>query len=141
MVQLGYSSALTTTAIPKLQRVRQILEVSRENNVRGDLTGFLLIEGSTCFQILEGPRDNLFKRFHRIEADGRHRILKNLGSREIIARDFPAWSMGSIFRDPSHQGIFLNHGFDKKIDPLKITFAAFLALAIDLQAYELSRLT
>lgn len=141
MIQLSYASILKPTPIKgeTLRTIRDVLTVSRRNNHQHNITGFLLFDGGCCFQILEGDAEAVSRRYAHIKADARHNIVKVLGEREIKVRDFPAWSMGSIVRDTSHAGIFLNHGFDRRLDPNTVTAAALLALAMDMQAYETQR--
>jgi hypothetical protein len=74
--------------------VREILETSRRNNARDQLTGLLIVGGRRFLQVLEGPSGQLAAAYDRIRADERHFALVELSCRHIDVRSFPHWSMG-----------------------------------------------
>jgi hypothetical protein len=49
-----------------------ILETSRSNNARADVTGALMFNAGCFAQVLEGPRVALENVFERIQQDDRH---------------------------------------------------------------------
>jgi len=73
----------------------EILQSSRTNNVRDDVTGFLIsTQNGTFVQTLEGPPDGVARVLERIRRDPRHNSLTIILDREISTRDFPDWKMG-----------------------------------------------
>lgn len=72
----------------------EILQKSRHNNTRRDITGMLLyIEGS-IFQVLEGPETEVMSLYQTIRADPRHHMIIPLLEERRPQRNFPDWSMG-----------------------------------------------
>lgn len=95
MLQIMYiSSAANCAPID----VAQILTVSRRNNERDGVTGFLYADGRRFLQVLEGPVDAVERAFVRIGADPRHRAVVTLSRREIAAREFGDWAMAHRMR-------------------------------------------
>jgi FAD-dependent sensor of blue light len=74
--------------------LRELLEISRENNHAVELTGMLLYAGGHFIQTLEGPEDVVDATYTRIEKDRRHRNLIVALREQIEKRTFPDWSMG-----------------------------------------------
>jgi hypothetical protein len=79
---------------PDSSMVREILETSRRNNARDDLSGLLLVGGRRFLQVLEGPSDAIGNAYARIRQDRRHFALVELSRRHVEERSFPNWSMG-----------------------------------------------
>lgn len=71
-----------------------ILDVSRANNKRLDVTGLLLHLDRGFLQILEGPEDAVKATYAKIEGDHRHIGLRILLQREVDERLFADWTMG-----------------------------------------------
>jgi hypothetical protein len=71
-----------------------ILDVSRANNRRLDITGLLLFIDHAFLQILEGPEDAVREIFGRIERDQRHLGIRVLVQQRVAERLFGEWSMG-----------------------------------------------
>lgn len=92
MHQLMYVSAATHEV--NSQVLEQILEVSRRNNPQDDVTGLLLYIDGGFLQILEGPRDSIYRVYQRIARDPRHDSHCILLDRETDCRLFPGWTMG-----------------------------------------------
>jgi blue light- and temperature-responsive anti-repressor len=93
LIQLIYSSSATQ----ELQDsdILSILEVSRKNNAARDVTGMLLSEKWSFFQILEGPADAVENVFKIISADTRHNRVITIVKEAIPHRSFGEWTMGS----------------------------------------------
>jgi hypothetical protein len=91
MIQLVYVSS----ARPGLAAAEPeaILAVSRANNARDAITGFLYSDGRRFLQALEGPEDKVAATIERIRTDPRHRAIVILSSREIAKREFGDWAM------------------------------------------------
>lgn len=90
MLQIMYISSAANCAPIDLA---QILTVSRRNNERDGVTGFLYADGRRFLQVLEGPGEAVERAFVRIGADPRHRAVVTLSRREIEAREFGDWAM------------------------------------------------
>lgn len=76
------------------EQLEAILEQSRSKNAWADITGILLYESGTFFQVLEGERDAIERVFVKIAKDSRHQNVKKLILEPIEERQFGEWSMG-----------------------------------------------
>lgn len=92
MEQLIYISTARTA--PTWQEIQDILQVSRRNNARDDVTGLLIVGGRRFLQVLEGPGSAVDAAFGRIAHDARHFAVVQLGRKTIDQRSFPDWNMG-----------------------------------------------
>lgn len=90
MLQIMYISSAANCAPSD---VAQILTISRRNNARDGVTGFLYADGRRFLQVLEGPADAVERAFARIGSDTRHRAVVTLSRRDIAAREFGDWAM------------------------------------------------
>lgn len=70
-----------------------LLELSRQNNARNDLTGLLVYGSGNFMQLLEGPRDAVEETFRRIAGDIRHFDVTRIVSTETQERWCADWSM------------------------------------------------
>lgn len=91
-----YTLIYVSSAFQKMSETEllEILEISRINNARKDITGMLLYHDGNFLQILEGPKNALQQLRTTIEADPRHKDFLVLFEREVKERAFPDWSMG-----------------------------------------------
>ncbi|PTM40926.1 BLUF domain-containing protein [Bosea sp. 124] len=112
--------------------LRDILSASRRNNSRDGITGYLIFDGETFLQILEGPKAAVEATAARIEADKRHRAMSVLGFRPSSDRLFPNWSMAGYLRSPTHQEVFARHGFAGKIDRSTLSEHRVVSMAVEL---------
>lgn len=71
-----------------------ILNISRINNERHQITGLLIYHEGSILQILEGTEDSLDIIFDKIQKDNRHKGIMKFGNFSIAERSFPSWSMG-----------------------------------------------
>ena len=76
------------------EELLQLLERSRENNLRDEITGMLLYKDGKFMQLLEGPEQAVCATYARIAKDRRHREITVLLEGERPERDFEEWSMG-----------------------------------------------
>lgn len=90
----------------KPQDVEDILEVAREKNHQLDITGFLLFNGKSFVQLLEGPPENVTRLYGQIEEDPRHErsqiILEHMSTSRLLSN----WSMAYSYLDGSEAGVF-----------------------------------
>ena len=73
--------------------VARILDVSRRNNAREQLTGALLYSAGVFAQVLEGPLSAVERTFERIQCDPRHSDVVVLHLLRSDHREFADWSM------------------------------------------------
>src|ERR1700712_2972875 len=71
-----------------------ILNKSRLNNTRLNITGLLLYNEGSILQILEGEKDVLQTLFETISKDVRHKSILKMIDSSINERSFQEWSMG-----------------------------------------------
>jgi hypothetical protein len=137
VTQLTYLSRNTVSGDDAVidAQLAAILEVSRRNNGRDGITGYLVSDGAWFVQILEGEDDVVMGALVRIRFDPRHADVKVLSTRQIGRRSFPQWSMGGSVRTPAMDAIFRRHGFER-FNPEAMTTPSVLALAMDLQDFE-----
>jgi hypothetical protein len=137
VTQLIYLSrnVLSGDAATLEAQLSQILEVSRRNNRRDALTGYLVSDGNWFLQILEGDHETVMSALVRIRFDPRHSDVEIISTRQIRMRSFPQWSMGGSLKTPAMRAIFRRHGLDR-IDPATLTAPSVLLLMMDLQDYE-----
>ncbi|WP_371310605.1 BLUF domain-containing protein [Hyphomonas sp.] len=70
-----------------------ILEVSRRNNERDQITGLLIYHDKLFLQVIEGPETAVDACFSRILKDRRHAGCTRILSETVVSRVFPNWHM------------------------------------------------
>lgn len=99
LYQLVYRSNIRSRRVDNtLQALREIVKVSNRNNRASGITGFLIFDGETFVQILEGVRSQVEVTYRRISADPRHHNAITLLARQIDQRDFIDWAMGGLLQ-------------------------------------------
>ena len=76
--------------------IEDILQASRTNNARDNISGALVVSNEDFMQVLEGPRAAVSRCLTRIMADPRHHNIHVLSSGDTEERMFPQWDMYSI---------------------------------------------
>lgn len=91
ITQLTYVSrnALSGGANTLNRQLGDILAVSRRNNGRDGITGYLVSDGAWFLQILEGDHEKVMAALVRIRFDARHSDVAVISTREIRTRSFP----------------------------------------------------
>jgi hypothetical protein len=74
--------------------LESILEKSRQNNAKLEITGILLYWNGSFFQVLEGDRSAVETLFETIAADTRHLRVTKIVIEPIAERAFGSWTMG-----------------------------------------------
>lgn len=92
LIHCIYASAATAEFTS--EELDELLSVARKNNEALGVTGMLLYEKGSFFQILEGPREAVEPLYAKIGADKRHSRIAKLILEPIEARNFANWSMG-----------------------------------------------
>ena len=133
MQRIIYSSRAALTAKPVSLLMREIEIQSAENNSRDAITGFLVCDGHSFFQVLEGNSYSLGRTFERIRSDPRHCDLRIISKHPVSWQEFPGWSMKSWLCTPENVQIFMRHGFDNSFDRT-ISAEQLLALGRELHS-------
>lgn len=107
MKSITYVSSATRLLTPP--ELMALLEQSRENNVKHDVTGMLLYKGGSFMQVIEGPDDAIDRLYANIKKDIRTHLVITLLEDKIEAREFPAWTMG--FHDVTNRDLPLVPAF------------------------------
>jgi len=89
LIYLSASSSLFSN-----EEIIDILNTSRSNNLRLNITGLLLYHEGSILQILEGEREVIYALFNKIGLDKRHKSIIKLLDKNIKERSFADWSMG-----------------------------------------------
>lgn len=92
MIQLIYVSSAKRKM--KQGDLLDLLQVSRSNNKRLDVTGVLVYRNGAFLQVLEGQEQAVERLYERICADERHKDVTTLMKEPADRRDFPDWAMG-----------------------------------------------
>lgn len=99
-----------STARPGLSAVDIlcILNASQSNNDERYITGYLVHNGDSFMQMIEGPRAEIAATFSRILEDDRHSGVVRILAEPVDHRAFPNWSM-NYFRvdNPGQTGSML----------------------------------
>lgn len=91
MLSLVYVSSAVENMTNK--ELRELLEISRVNNLKNEITGMMLYKNGNFMQAMEGP-DNVVRNLYRkVKADRRHRNVFKVFETNIEAREFGEWSM------------------------------------------------
>ena len=91
MRQLVY---ISTVAGPTADIVpAEILNISRRNNMKAQVSGLLYFDGRRFLQALEGEDAAVAETFARIKDDPRHRAVVILSDRQVSTREFGDWAM------------------------------------------------
>jgi hypothetical protein len=75
---------------------QSILQTSRRNNARIDVTGCLLYSGRCFAQVLEGGESVVRALTARIAEDARHGSIRVLNEASAGEREYGDWSMGFL---------------------------------------------
>lgn len=97
-----YALVYTSQAIQNFDEavLMEIFATSRKNNLKDDITGFLIYREGYFLQLLEGPRTKVRQCFERIQKDRRHRAVVLQGETYPSERMMPGWSMGQVTLKP-----------------------------------------
>jgi len=92
LVHCVYSSAGTIEF--SHDDIIELLEKARDNNAKLDITGMLLYDNGSFFQVLEGRHDTVTLLLKAIQQDDRHNHVVKIIYENIDNRDFSEWTMG-----------------------------------------------
>ncbi len=93
LVHCIYCSASASAEMTRSE-LDELLSVCRESNAKVGVTGMLLYQSRSFFQVLEGDRSAVELLYAKIAKDNRHVRIKKIIFEAIEARDFGEWTMG-----------------------------------------------
>jgi blue light- and temperature-responsive anti-repressor len=125
LYQLVYCSLNTISgaSVNVTDEIRNILPVSRRNNVKVGVTGALLFTTSGFAQVLEGQMDAVEATFERIQSDMRHSDVTVLSFLPVERRSFPDWSMAFAGQPATGVAYALKDMFPPSSDVEALTLA------------------
>jgi hypothetical protein len=97
MIQLVYASAAARPFTSN--ELRDLLAKARTNNSSLGVTGLLLYNHGSFFQVLEGRQEIVDPLYERIEHDPRHDRILILSRKDIEEPSFGEWNMGFLDLD------------------------------------------
>lgn len=92
LIHCIYTSAATEDF--SNEEVIAILRKAREKNKQLGVTGILLYESGSFFQIIEGPEITIHSLYEKISQDKRHSHVTKIIVESIDQRSFSEWTMG-----------------------------------------------
>lgn len=101
IVHLSYCSH--TQAPIKQSELDLILEASKRNNKRDDITGLLTYSGEVFVQFLEGPHDAVHQLMNRLKVDPRHKDIIVLSEGSDHERILSGWDMELVTQKEAYQ--------------------------------------
>jgi len=72
----------------------ELLKQSRQKNAELQITGMLLYDQGSFFQVLEGEKETVLELYNKISQDERHKNVVQIIFEAIPHRNFGNWSMG-----------------------------------------------
>lgn len=127
LVSLTYTSEMTVST-----DFVDILEVSRINNDRDDITGMLLFCNNNIVQCLEGSRQSVNKTYARIVNDKRHQSPLIIDYRVITTRLFSKWSMGYVPESSVTKPTLLKYSVSQDFEPRLLSGESCLRMLTEL---------
>jgi hypothetical protein len=91
MYFLIYSSKADSELDEK--ELKKILETSKHNNQKRDITGLLILYKDTFIQMLEGKEEDVLETYDAIQDDDRHDSVMTIFEGRTDKRHFPSWKM------------------------------------------------
>lgn len=96
MIRILYISTSRASGDAGGKNLSDILEKSKKNNAGLGITGILVHGGGMFMQVLEGPDDQVMRKYVKILDDVRHSECRIVLITTTEERAFPAWSMGVL---------------------------------------------
>lgn len=117
MIRIVYLSV--ATKMMSQEDLLSLLEQSRTNNLKLDITGMLLYGDGSFLQVLEGEEESVKSLYEKILIDERHKECILIDESAIDEKSFSGWSMG--FKYLESKEIASIEGFseflERKMDP------------------------
>jgi hypothetical protein len=93
LVHIIYCSSATKMDFSPLE-LEELLLKSRVNNARIGISGILLFNNGSFFQVLEGEKETVEALYEKISKDKRHDKTTKIIMEPIKERSFSVWTMG-----------------------------------------------
>jgi hypothetical protein len=119
LVRLIYTSKTRSGFGPEV--IGSILEKSRVNNAKKEVTGLLCFNNNFFLQCIEGSRQAVNDTYHNILNDERHSDIIMLNYTEIIEREFDKWSMGYMPLSSLTKPLNLKYSGTADFDPYEMS--------------------
>jgi Sensors of blue-light using FAD len=100
LVHLSYCSQARTGL--QAADLDKILEISKTNNHRDQITGLLTYSGDIFIQFVEGPKASIDHLMYRLRGDARHKDLIVLSEGVEHLRLLPDWDMELVTAQEAH---------------------------------------
>jgi len=101
--------------------MKEIVEVSSNNNKKRDISGCLVFDGNACIQILEGDRTVVSELFLKVARDERHDRIAIMEADDAHARIFANWSMNYISFSQKYKDIYAKYSPTEILEPQHMT--------------------
>ena len=108
--------------------IYSILSVSQRRNAAQGVTGALMCDTSWFLQCLEGDSADVAATYDRIQLDPRHWNATIIGTRDVMARTFPHWTMQLTVGNRATTAILKRVSTDGRFWPNRMTFDTALAV-------------
>jgi hypothetical protein len=92
LARIGYVSAVPE--YPSRAELDSLLSGWRRKNAQRGITGLLLHDAGSVFQVIEGFPEDVVRLYEAIACDPRHRFVAKLVHLPVCERAFGDWSMG-----------------------------------------------
>lgn len=92
LARIAYVSALQD--YPSRAEIEVLMSGWRRRNAERGITGLLLYDTGSVFQLIEGFPEDVVRLYDKIVADPRHHFLARLIHHSACERAFGDWSMG-----------------------------------------------
>jgi len=114
-----------------LQQLAGLMEVSRRNNERRNITGALVFDPLWFFQCLEGERSVISSVFESLKDDERHSNVTLVALEDLTERSFGKWWMGLILNDKNTASAFAPFFRQGRLRPEEMTGDEIFRLICD----------
>lgn len=123
MYQLVYASKYRN--LNTFDIVQDIVQKSKKNNRKHNITGVLVFSSGYFLQCIEGDRTAINKLYYNICNDKRHFNVNLLRYDQISERSFPFWTMAFASETEENKKIYFKYGMNK-FNPFKISYEGLL---------------
>ncbi|MHA7056399.1 BLUF domain-containing protein [Aquimarina sp. M1] len=79
--------------------LKRILDISRKNNKKSNITGCLIYYKNVFFQLIEGPKNEVLPLYDKIKKDERHADVITMWRGSKPTRTFRQWDMATLSDD------------------------------------------
>ncbi len=93
---LVYTSELAQAPEEIDNILRDIIKISKINNVKNEISGLLFYHNSRFLQFIEGDKNSLELLMKNIARDPRHKNIIRIIDEPVYVRSFSGWSMDSF---------------------------------------------